>query len=164
MTDSAVVIRASVRSARRPGHQLSATGRRVQPILLDEFAHLAPVSTRTVRAFAPHKSGRLERGIRASVRSYGGRITLEVESTARDQETGYDYLPVTRFGHRVPIIYPVHAKALRIPLAGGVIYRKWVRGYKPARDWVADAFDALQRELDEAADRIGRAIDRSLRT
>jgi hypothetical protein len=158
-----VILRASVRGARRKGYDLRRAGRRVQSSLLDEFAgRLAPESTRTVRAYAPHRSGRLERGLQGRVRSYGGRISIEITSTARS-DAGYDYLPVTRFGHRKAIITPVHARALKIQTPEGVIFRKSVRGYRPDHDWVESAFRDLEDELDRAAERIGRTIDRSLR-
>lgn len=163
MARNAVVFRGSVRGARRAGHGLRSGAREIQRYLLDEFAYrIAPTATRIFRNFAPHDSGRLERGLQARVRSYGGRIVIEVVSTARS-DRGYDYLPVTRHGHRVAIIRPVHAKALRIPLAGGVIYRKFVRGYHPTHDWAQSAFDAMDRELEAAQARIGRVIDRALR-
>lgn len=159
---STAVFRASVRGARRSGHKISAASRGLQTVLLDELAgEVAPNAVRITRQFAPHRSGRLDRGLQSRVRSHGGRITVEILSTARSQE-GYDYLPVTRFGHRVAIIRPKRAKALRIPLASGVIFRKYVRGYRPKRDWAEAAFRAAEVELDRAAERLGRAVDRRL--
>lgn len=162
MPKGKAIVRASVRGARRKGYGLRRAGRAIQTEILDEFAgNLAPEATKITRGFAPHRSGRLERGIKARVRSYGGRIILEVLSTARSDE-GFDYLPVTRFGHRVPFIFPVKAKALKIPTAEGVIFRKWVRGYRPTHDWVEEAYLAMDDELDRVARDIGRAVDRRL--
>lgn len=159
---STAVFRASTRGARRSGHKLSAASRQMQTVILDEFAgELAPRAVQITRAFAPHRSGRLERGLKARVRSYGGRITVDIESTARS-DAGYNYLPVTRFGHRVAFIYAKRAKALRIPLATGTIFRTRVRGYRPGRDWARAAFEAVEVELDRAAERLGRAVDRRL--
>lgn len=166
MARGKAVFRASVRGARRKGYQLSSAGRAVQTDLLDEFAgNLAPRATEITRGFAPHRTGRLERGIQAAVRSYGGRITVSLFSTARS-DTGFDYLPVTRFGHKEAIIYPKNAKAIAfIPSgapSGKPIFRAWVRGYHPLVDWVELAFRELEREMDAAADRLGRRIDRRL--
>jgi hypothetical protein len=171
MAKGKAVIRASARGARRKGYGLRRAGRAVQTEILDEFAgHLAPEATKVTRGFAPRRSGRLERNIRARVRSYGGRIILEVVSTARSDE-GFDYLPVTRFGHKQAIIYPRHAKALAFrvggpgaPSGGKVIVRAWVRGYKPDHDWVELAHDAMRELMDEAARNLGRRIDRRLLT
>lgn len=166
MAKGKAVVRASVRGARRKGYSLARAGRRIQTEILDEFAgNLAPRATEITRGFAPHRTGRLERGIQARVRSYGGRVSVEVLSTARSDE-GFDYLPVTRFGHREAIIYPTHKKALAFlvpgPSGGRVIVRKSVKGYHPAVDWVELAYRAMQQEMDRAAERLGRRIDRRL--
>lgn len=161
MARGKAVFRASTRSARRVGHELSAAGRRIQPILIDTFAGLSRDALRITRAYAPHRSGRLERGLKARVRSYGGRVVVEVVSEARS-DTGYDYLPVTRFGHRAAFIFPVKAKALRFYVGGQLVFRRFVRGYRPTRDWVDDAFRAVEIELDRASAEIGRKIDRTV--
>jgi hypothetical protein len=166
MAKGKIVMRASVRGARRKGYGLRAAGRRIQTDLLDEFAgNLAPEATKITRGFAPHASGRLERGLKARVRSYGGRISVEVISTARADD-GFDYLRVTRFGHKEAIIYPVRKKAIAF-IPGGApsgkrIVRAWVRGYHPTHDWVEGAYRAMTQVLDEAAKRLGRKIDRRL--
>lgn len=155
-----VLVRASVRGARRSGFPLNAAGRRAQGILLDQMARLAPDLTRIGRAYAPHDTGRLERGLKASVRSYGGRITVQLLSSAVSDE-GYPYTDVTRKGHRVAWIYPKPPrKALRFywRKAGGIVYAKRVRGYRPSRDWVDPAYRAFDAEVSRAEDRIGRQI------
>lgn len=167
-TRGKAVIRASVRGARRKGYSLSRAGRAIQTEILDEFAgHLAPEATKVTRGFAPHRSGRLERGIRARVRSYGGRVILEILSTARSDE-GFDYLDVTRFGHKQAIIFPRHAKAIAfIPSgapSGKAIVRAWVRGYRPDHDWVELAYEEMQHLMDEAARSLARRVDRRLLT
>lgn len=159
------VYRASTRGARRAGYDLSTAGRKIQPLILEEFrGHLAPALTRIARNFAPHDTGRLERGLKALVTSGGGRVTVTLISTAVSDD-GYPYTDVTRFGHRVDRIYPVHAKALRLPAPGrgpGFIFRAWVRGYHPAADWVDTASGAWEQEMDRAEARLGRAIDTRL--
>lgn len=169
MPKGKAIVRASVRGARRKGYGLRRAGRAIQTEILDEFAgNLAPEATKITRGFAPHRSGRLERGIKARVRSYGGRIILEVLSTARSDE-GFDYLPVTRFGHKQAIIYPKTKKALAFriggpgaPSGGKVIVRAWVRGYKPDHDWVELAYEEMQHLMDEAAQHLARRVDRRL--
>jgi hypothetical protein len=155
-----VVFRANVRGARRAGHQLHRAGRRLQTDLIHEMRGLAVTSTRTIRAYAPHRSGRLERGLQASVLSRGGYIRVVVRSTARSPE-GFAYTDVTRFGHRKRWIYPKPPrKALRFysVRAGKVIFARRVRGYRPSRDWMDPAAAAIEREASIVSERIGRRV------
>jgi hypothetical protein len=158
------LFRGSVRGARAKGRKFSSGGRQIQQMILDEFAgRLAPDATELTRAFAPHRSGQLERALKARVRSYGGRVVIEVLADPDPvSDEGFHYLRVTRFGHRMAIIYPKRAKALRFYLGGHVVYRAWVRGYKPDHDWVDFAFRAVEQEFNEAEKRLGRTIDRRL--
>jgi hypothetical protein len=156
------IFRASARSARRPGYELRTRARRaIQSAILDEFAgNLAPSATRIARQFAPHRSGRLSRGLSASVTSRGGRITVTLDSAAVSDE-GYPYTAVTRFGHRKQWIYPKPPNTrLRFfsRSAGRVIFPARVRGYKPLRDWVTSVSDAIEQDLTAAENRIGRQI------
>lgn len=149
--------RLSIRGARRSGFALSRAGRAIQTVLLDEFAGtLAPHLTRIARDFAPHDKGRLERGIKAVVRSSGGRITLELLSTAVSDE-GFPYTAVTRKGHGW--IRPKRAKVLAWRGRGpGFTFAMFVRPWKPGRDWVEAAEGAWEQEVDRAADRVGRQV------
>jgi hypothetical protein len=149
--------RMSVRGARKVGFSLSRAGRGIQIVLLDEFAgNLAPTLTRIARDFAPHDSGRLERGIKAEVRSAGGRITLNLLSTAVS-DTGFPYTQVTRKGHRE--IRPQRAKVLAWRgRGGGFTFATFVRAWKPDGDWVQKAEGSWEQEIDRSADRIGRQV------
>lgn len=118
------------------------------------------------------RTGRLARGIVA--RDLGG--VVQVEAHARNPLSGFDYVGVTRFGHRVARIVPrtdrgsasvvatgrsrrrgAHA-ALRIPLGGGVIYRRSVRGFHPAQDWSERAIPQIRAEAKRSAERLGRKV------
>lgn len=162
MAESAVY-RASIRGARRAGFDLDAAGRRQQTFMLSEFARLTPILTRTARDWAPHDSGRLERGIKAIVSSRGGRIIVTLISTAVSDE-GFAYTDVTRFGHRKARIYPKPPnRFLRWPSRqGGYIFARSVRGFKPTGDWVKRAMGSWERDVDAAAGRLSRAIDTRL--
>lgn len=149
--------RLSVRGARRAGHDISRAGRSIQTVLLDEFSGtLAPHLTRIARQFAPHDTGRLERGIKAVVGSRGGRITLELISTAVSDE-GFPYTRVTRKGRG-----PIRPKRARVLAwqgrGGGWVFAHFVRAWKPDRDWVQSAEGAWDREVDQAANRVGRQV------
>lgn len=109
--------------------------------------------------FASHalvRTGRMARGITS--RQEGD--TVLVTAHAADPQTGYDYVGVTRFGHRVRVIRPVKAKALRFqPRKGGpFIFRASVRGFRPASDWAADALPEVQAEADRQLASFGRGF------
>lgn len=152
------VFRASLRGARRTGYKLTTAGARLQRILLDEMGHggLASELTQTFRMFAPHRTGRLERNIRALVSSRGARVVVELESTARSDE-GFPYTQATRTGRRA--VRPVRARVLRFVVGGRVVFTNYVRPYRPARDWAADAARASEAAMSTTSGRVGRRID-----
>lgn len=124
------------------------------------------------QAFAPRASGRLARGIRAIK---AGKVAL-VFVRARDPRTGYDYVAVTRFGHRRSRIRPRSDRApasvvatgsgratggqaaLRFTMGGRVLYRRSVRGFKPRGDWAEKAEPQIQVILGDAASELGQDI------
>ena len=118
-------------------------------------------------AYAPHRTGRLVRGIASIVAG----ATVIVRDFAQNPESGYDYVGVTRFGHRVARIYPKHtsasvlgtgkrkAGALRMVIGGRVLYRASVAGYHPASDWAEDALPEVEAEAEVVAARLGGKIE-----
>lgn len=120
-------------------------------------------------ANAPHRSGRLSRGIRA-VATGGGDVA--VTATAVDPDTGFDYVRVSRFGHRKALIFPVTKRGqrrqsrtkVRDPKTGRFTSRgrsalvfnsrgktwklPYVKGFRPKGDWVARS----QPEITAAAE------------
>lgn len=166
------IIRATLGGARggvagsSVGGRLTSSERQLQRILLTDLSQFMPPALRQLRAFAPHKSGRMERGLHGRVSSYGGRVTIEFSSTARS-DTGFDYLDVTRYGHRQAFLTAKHGKVMRFfPSApdvagtGKPLYRKFVRGYKPRSDWVADAAEAIEQDMARLEERVGESIER----
>lgn len=120
---------------------------------------LAADLTRVFREAAPKgDTRRLERNIKASVFSRGGRIVINVESGARS-EAGFPYTQATRTGRKE--IRPIRAKALRFTVGGKVIYTRYVRPWRPPSDWVADAVPSAEAAVSVVAGRIGRRIDTS---
>ena len=150
---------------------------------LEAQRELGRASEVVFAAFAPHKTWRLIRGI-SSV-SEGSVVTVKDE--ARNPSSGYDYVGVTRFGHKVARIYPKHRAAahviatrkrregetvthghdefalghpaLRFTIGGRVLYRASVAGYHPASDWAEDALPEVNAEADAVASRLGRTIE-----
>lgn len=136
--------------------------------------------------FAPEETGRLARGIRAVSKGK----TVELRANARDPETGYNYVPVTRFGHRVAIIYPgQRARSITSPLRltsrgtvrltegpgarrdifGGARalktkfgYRAWVRGVRVSSDWVEDALPEIEAAAHQRLEQLGRHVAREV--
>lgn len=108
------------------------------------------------QSVAPKKTGRLGRGITSQ------RVGDEVHVTAHAQnpKTGYDYVGVTRFGHRKSRIYPrrvwahsgpPRAAALKTPFG----YFTSVRGFKPRGDWAAKGVSPTQKIADARLKRFG---------
>lgn len=133
-------------------------------------------------AHAPFKTGRLIRGIS----SQESGSTIIVKDEARNPESGYDYVGVTRFGVREARIYPKHRfasvvlatrkrrkgellthgydsfvdgrPALRFTIGGRVLYRASVAGYHPDHDWAEDALPEVQAQAQVVASRLGETI------
>lgn len=111
------------------------------------------------RAHAPKRSGRLRKGIRAQ--QTGGAWVVRAD--ARNPETGYDYVGVTRKGHRVRVIRPTQGKVLRFVIGGRVLYRTHVKGYRPATDWAERAHAPVRRLARSGVVRLSQRIERLLR-
>lgn len=159
--------------------------------LAKEVQALVNKAVFTFQAYAPSgPSGRLGRGIRAI--SAQGRSSSSgqfrtgrqfvITATARSRE-GYDYVGVTRFGHRRLFIRPRgdrepqsvistrklkrrfgqgprHERpALRIP-RGEPMFQHKVRAFKPTHDWAETAQRAVDKDLNLAAKRLANNLTR----
>lgn len=136
---------------------------------LDAQQELGRASEVVFGAYVPIKSGRALRGISSDLSGAAVIVTDE----ARNPETGYDYIGVTRFGHKVARIYPKHSSSnasslatgkqkhgmLRFVIGGRVLYRASVAGYHPASDWATDALPEVEVEAQAVATRLGRKIE-----
>ena len=145
---------------------LTADTRKAEVHLEQVAVRLAPEMARTTRfiagfaapmyrSAAPKDTGRLRRGIRAESRNGDGVVTVDARS-----DKGFDYVPVTRWGHRKDVIRPVNGQALRFTIGGRVLYRASVRGYKPTRDWVEVAAKKVEPVVDRYAGRFAREVTR----
>jgi hypothetical protein len=138
--------------------------------------NLAPRLEDLYRSAAPVRSGRLRRSIQAKVirGAHGGNMMITVGATLSRGRTGFNYLNVTRFGHRRLRIYPKRKKALRVR---GVGPRASVRGFRPRSDWTTkvmpshkihtptgtrwaqvNTYEEARRLMREEADRVGRNL------
>lgn len=124
----------------------------------DFRAELGPrLSTVVYPDAAPKDSGRLAEEITHEVRGQA----LQVISPVRSPE-GFPYTGITRFGHTVAFIYPRRARALRFEIGARTVFAARVRGYNPGSDWAARALPRANEEVADAADRIGRRIERAI--
>lgn len=152
-----------------------ATSNRLPADTLDAQRDLGRRAEVAFAAHAPHKTGRLIRGISSVV--LGGKVIVKDE--ARNPTSGYDYVGVTRFGHKVARIYPKHRfsafvmaskqrrksqrtqgrAALRFTIGGRVVYAASVAGYHPDSDWAEDALPEVQALAQAVATRLGHTIE-----
>lgn len=141
---------------------------------------------RVYRSHAPVKTGNLRAGIGVieSTRGQSATVGVDLNATARRPTSvsgparPYDYVGVTRFGHKVARIYPkqlrpeasvVATKRKRLTgrsgklafMAGGqLLFRGSVRGYHPATDWVQDAEPEVLLEAQRVSRNFARSIDK----
>lgn len=122
-------------------------------------------------AFALKRTGRMMRGIK-TVRQ-GSDILVTI--TARNPTTGYDYVGVTRFGHKGMILPKARAPAvvlatgksrkrgqtamLRFMYHGRVVYARSTRGFHPSSDWAARALPTIEVEARRVLGRMARSIE-----
>lgn len=124
------------------------------------------------------ETGKLSRGVTS--RAVGDAIFIEVHAKSK---AGFDYVAVTRFGHRKQWIVPKHppkaarfypktAQAFPLPAPYGFRssikgfaalqtpfgFRRRVRGFKPKRDWAAAALPEVQREAQTKLVTFGRGF------
>jgi hypothetical protein len=124
---------------------------------------------------APHRTGRLIRGISSIF--LGDKVIVRDE--AKNPASGYDYVGVTRFGHKVSRLYPAqrfaafvlatkgrrktsrtsHPPALRFVIGGKVLYRASVAAYHPDHDWAEEALPEVGAAAQGVATRLGRRIE-----
>lgn len=120
-------------------------------------------------AHAPHATGRLARGISSQAQG----LSAVVRADARNPQSGYDYVGVTRFGHRQARLYAKHAPAtvlatgkarvgvLRFTIGGRVFYRRSVKAYHPLQDWSQRAMPQIRAQADRTMAELGRKIELS---
>lgn len=147
---------------------------KLQALVDKEQRELASDAEIIFAAFALHRTGRMGRGVHTIVTA-GGSLTVVVE--ARDPVTGFDYVRITRFGHRTFHIVPVqrspatvletgkrrkHGRkaSLRwVQTNGTVVYARSSRGFHPARDWADEAMPEIRERANQRMSKLGREIE-----
>lgn len=165
---------ASVDTA-RARDQILLIGREANTLLGRELNRIAKDAVVRMRADAPTgRTGATVKGINL-VEGQGRQTTTgnfsvfssgynaAITASARDRNTGYDYLPVTRFGHRVAFITPVNRKLLKFEGAGRyrgqVFMTNQVRGQNPRRDWARNALLIAGQQARASAVKISRKLE-----
>jgi hypothetical protein len=141
--------------------------------LLEAERELGKKAEVAFAAYAPVRTGRLIRGISSFALGEG----VTVKADARNPESGYDYVGVTRFGHG--IIRPkaryrpvkgsqwdkehlrgtITRGALRFTVGGRTVYAAYVNPWKPAMDWAEAALPEVEVEAQSVASRLGQKIE-----
>ena len=164
-------IRLEVRGAAAEGQlakDFDRAQRRIQNRLNREMRQMQREIPLIYKAEAPSDTGALERSIKGTLFMRGRAIRLTVAGDADARGSGFDYLAVTRFGHRQatlrargpsrrfgrPKLMTVHLQGR----GGSPTLRKTVKGYRPRVDWVNIADRAALAKVD----REYRDIDRSI--
>jgi hypothetical protein len=161
-----LLIRATFEGAGPVASAFTRTERATQDATIREVRRLGRVFEDVYRTHAPDDSGRLRGSIRAApFFNDPSQPRTSIYAYARDPKNGYDYLPVTRFGHRVLTIVPkvkraltVHADGRDLAGEGPYFLAPSVRGYHPFTDWVEDAEREAILETSDSTRRLGREI------
>jgi hypothetical protein len=153
----------------------------VQVATRDATRGVAAEGEGALKRFAPTRTHLLRSSIARVEIGRGSRTTVVVGANATDPLTGFDYVPVTRFGHRVARIYPRVDRApatvvasgrprlgggrgaLRFVIGGEVFFRHSVRGYHPAVDWVSQADPVIDAAIASQSAQIDARVERTLR-
>lgn len=146
---------------RTTARDLSAAARELRSLMLREMRSSAPEVQAIFEDYAPYDvqerdDFHMQEHIEVVIAT-AGRIRANVQVLARSPESGFDYLDVTRFGHRGRLV----AKRGRFLKWSDGTDTHWARetaGHHPRSDWVEDAGPEVDVEADLVADRIGRVV------
>ena len=164
------IFRITVHGAGARAVEFTRQQRAVQDGIIREFRTLRGRLQNAYEDAAPVDTGRLHGSIHAAFWTRARQPTITVRATARDPY-GFDYLRVTRFGHRKLVILPKHTRRdgrrpmLKVHYAGHrnphiFVYRPSVRGSRPSFDWVEQANWLVENALDVAQERLARTVTR----
>jgi hypothetical protein len=157
-----------VRGGRDVAGRFARGSYRLEQAILAEFRELRGKIEDTFKQYAPSdrgEAGGIKQHLKAALEFQRGQPGIAVRVSARDPESGFDYLEVTRYGHRKMVIFPTSGrKSLAVHYAGHrnphiVEFRPYVPGATPDSDWVEDAQPQADRQVADAALRLGTRIE-----
>lgn len=140
---------------------LDKAARDLRSIMLREIREFAPEIAVIFEDYAPydfderddyHMADHIEVAIATA-----GRIRATVQVAARDPATGFDYLDVTRFGHRGRIRRK-NKSWLKWSNGSETFFARETAGHHPRSDWVEDARPEVEVETDRIAAHLGRTV------
>lgn len=149
-----------VEGARETVGAFSGAERKVQNRINRTMRLLDAEAVPVIQSHAPHDTGELGKSIEGTIRFRGD--VVQVTFSARAVRDGFNYLPVTRFGHRQAEIRPKRARRLAVHVNGRrqhPIFRRSVRGYAPRQDWAANAAIGVNNLADSAVRELDREIE-----
>jgi hypothetical protein len=168
---------AKVEGAGRQAANARSIGRMIDSGMADSARNVGDDAELIYQAAAPRRTGRLGQGIRA----VPAGDSVVVTATAVDPKTGFDYVAVSRFGHRKRLIVPVtkagrprrarrtsrgltgrFANRGRGALAFNSRGKRWVlpsvKGFRPRVDWVDTAWPEVSAAADTEMEQTGNEI------
>lgn len=145
----------------RTVRDLSRAAREMRSLMVRELRAASPEVVAIFEEYAPYDfmerdDYHLSEHITAAL-STAGRIRVTIRVAAISPESGFDYLDVTRFGHR-GTIKPRHKRWLKWSDGIETFFAKETAGHHPTSDWVEDAQPEAERVTDDVAERVGRVI------
>jgi len=150
-------IKVKAERAAAVGAKFGRTKGKLSSELEQSVSDIGQAMKRVYRFWTPKQSGRMQKGI--GVRK-AGRAVVEITVSAVDPDTGFNYVAVSRFGHRVTTIQPVTANILKLNLYGGFwTFAPEVKGYRPKYDWVEEAFYSAQEVAETHAHKLSQRLD-----
>lgn len=164
------VFRVSVRGAGRVAAQFDRDARRIQDEIVAELRQFGREAQEEFRRAAPRDTGDLRERITAVAffgRAARPRISIRVRPDLQghegDKTTAFDYLTVSREGHRSAQIRARNGP-LKVHVAGHrnaeiFEFRESVRGARPRADWVLDGAQRCERASAIAERRLARRIE-----
>lgn len=166
------VFRISVRGAGRAARSFTRMQRQTQDEIVAELRQFGEEARVLFVGAAPRDTEQLRERItavpffgRAARPRVSIRVRPDLEGHQGDKIDGFDYLDVTRRGHRSRTIEPRQARALKVHVEGHrnaeiFEFRASVPGARVTVDWVVPAAERAERLADAAQRRLGRRIER----
>jgi len=160
--DGSAVFSAKTLGATRGARRLGQAAGRLREAMLQGMREVSPDIIAEFERQAPYDADERDSyHMRDHIESHVedlGRAQLTVTVEAISPESGYDYLDVTRRGHKGAISVK-QQKRLKWKDAEGTHFAVTTKGHHPASDWTEQAHDNVADHIAEPlANRVGRII------
>lgn len=158
--------------AAEAGRRIGRTAGQIDRIIERHMETAGDLMLKHFQKKAPKDTGHLRRGMSWSK---AGRLTIQIQGQALDPDTGFDYFPISRFGHQTHLIVPSHSflgvGVLRWEVgensqfgdAGNIVWSQWSRGFHPIGDWTGRGHEGAQQIAKIAGSAILRDVSREMK-